>query len=603
MKLKSIIPFGAMAAVAFLATACADTDAQYAIPEVPAPQITATFPAANAELGAPGDITMTVKYDRRIFFASSDYTKLQFTGGTIDKAIVYGADSVLTIHATGLQRGTSCQLTIPDGLVTGPNNMPAAGTTLAFSVRALPPVAASPVMATQAKAISLYNYLRENYRQKIISGMMASVAWNNDESELVHEMTGKYPAINGYDYIHLPASVRGANWINYGDITPVQQWFDGGGIINIGWHWMAPKFEIGTGDDGGDDQPATGEPETIWEGQLNLGTEWGVSDQVAADKFANAQEGSVMTVYFSENSDATYWQIKLMDSTWKELSSYKEVDNGWGCIELAADANHYAITLNAADAALLKEGGMVMSGYGITINKITLANPAAAKQWAPRRAKRYEDLDPNTDFSYSAGMFDLKAAVTEGTWQNQFVKDDLARLATYLKLLRDAGIPVLWRPLHEASGGWFWWGTDAESFKKLWIMMFDYFKQEGLNNLIWVWTSEGSDTDWYPGPQYVDIIGRDLYGNGAASCVEEYQKVQDHFEGKIITLSECGYSQYTNSVVAPISEQWNAGAQWSWFMPWYGTQDNGTENIHASKEWWQDAMNCPAVITRDQVKY
>ena len=191
-----------------------------------------TYPADNSQIDKPGDITMKVKYNKKIGFASADYTQLQFTGGTIDKAIVYGMDSVLTIHATGLQRGVPCQLTIPAGLVTGPNNQPAPETTLAFSIRELPPVATKPVVATSAKAISLYTYLASSYREKMLSGMMASVAWNNDESEKVYQWTGRYPAINGYDYIHLPASVRGANWINYADITPVKTWTDNGGIIN-----------------------------------------------------------------------------------------------------------------------------------------------------------------------------------------------------------------------------------------------------------------------------------------------------------------------------------------------------------------------------------
>ena len=68
--------------------------------------------------------------------------------------------------------------------------------------------------------------------------------------------------------------------------------------------------------------------------------------------------------------------------------------------------------------------------------------------------------------------------------------EDLKNAAAYLKLLRDADIPVLWRPFHEAAGGWFWWGKDAASFKSLWIAMFNYFKTEGLDNLIWVWTTE-----------------------------------------------------------------------------------------------------------------
>ena len=49
----------------------------------------------------------------------------------------------------------------------------------------------------------------------------ANVAWNTEMSEKVYGWTGKYPAINCFDYVHLPASVAGADWINYGDITPV----------------------------------------------------------------------------------------------------------------------------------------------------------------------------------------------------------------------------------------------------------------------------------------------------------------------------------------------------------------------------------------------
>ena len=49
--------------------------------------------------------------------------------------------------------------------------------------------------------------------------------------------------------------------------------------------------------------------------------------------------------------------------------------------------------------------------------------------------------------------------------------------------------------------------------------MFNYFKTEGLDNLIWVWTTEGNDADWYPGDQYVDIVGRDVYNKETADCV------------------------------------------------------------------------------------
>ena len=168
-------------------------------------------------------------------------------------------------------------------------------------------------------------------------------------------------------------------------------------------------------------------------------------------------------------------------------------------------------------------------------------------------------------------------------------------MSAYLKLLKDANIPVLWRPFHEAAGGWFWWGKDADSFKALWIAMFDYFKGQGLNNLIWVWTTESGDEDWYPGDQYVDIIGRDIYEKETADCVAQYAAISATYGNKMITLSECGS-------VGLVSEQWTAGARWSWVMPWYGGEgEDGTPVVHADEAWWKDAMGQNYVITRDQV--
>lgn len=211
-------------------------------------------------------------------------------------------------------------------------------------------------------------------------------------------------------------------------------------------------------------------------------------------------------------------------------------------------------------------------------------------------------------------VFSPKNIFTEGTWEQKIADEDLALLASLLKKFQEAGIPVIWRPLHEASGNaasggtaWFWWGADgAETYVKLWRKMFDYFKAEGLNNLIWVWTTQTGygydeskgillDKDWYPGDEYVDIVGRDEYTKTAEQSAEEFEAIRTAFPKKMVTLSECGS-------VAKLSEQIAEGAAWSWAMPWYDDTADEAKSLdnhqHADTKWWKDAMNCENVVSR-----
>jgi len=120
---------------------------------------------------------------------------------------------------------------------------------------------------------------------------------------------------------------------------------------------------------------------------------------------------------------------------------------------------------------------------------------------------------------------------------------DMDAIAAQLQRLRDAGVPVLWRPLHEASGGWFWWGASgAGPYIKLYRLMYDRFTNEfGLNNLIWVWN--GQNRDWYPGDDVVDIIGEDIYPGKHAHDTQAtaFERCLGYTDArKIILLSECG---------------------------------------------------------------
>lgn len=547
---------------AFTFASC-DTDVDHDIPAVDAPVLVSTTPESGAAKVKTGEITIEVKYDKNIFFATDNLSEIKFTGGELISADVLGASNILTVKVNVPGRETACSLSIPEGIVTGPNQMPAPAVSVQFSTVALDKTL---VAATSAKAVKLYNYLLDNFETKTLSAMMANVAWNTEMSEKVYGWTGKYPAINCFDYVHLPASVAGADWINYGDITPVKDWSDKGGIVAAMWHWNVPKKAVG-------EASST----QIWEGETVMPGDWSgnvqMTDDAAKAVFADAQVGQVIRVAVKDVAAGAQGSFK--NSGWSEIAS------GTDYFDISGD---YTLVITEDVLKSLQEGGLIIGGHDYTAVAVYLENNGTA-------------LDPNKDYAfYKADTeFDATNATVEGTWENKVFTEDLKNAAAYLKLLRDADIPVLWRPFHEAAGGWFWWGKDAASFKSLWIAMFNYFKTEGLDNLIWVWTTEGNDADWYPGDQYVDIVGRDVYNKETADCVSEYTSIAEIYGNKIVSLSECG-------TVGLISEQWASGARWSWFMPWYdGTNEDGSPVVHADEAWWKDAMSQEFVVSREEL--
>ena len=214
--------------------------------------------------------------------------------------------------------------------------------------------------------------------------------------------------------------------------------------------------------------------------------------------------------------------------------------------------------------------------------------------------------------------FDIKEALKEGTWQNRFIMNDIAEVAGYLKLLQAENIPVIWRPLHEAAGNydlygpngaWFWWGRGgAEPCKQLWRLLYDQLVNvHGLNNLIWVWTvdvakgAEDQYLDWYPGDEYVDIVGVDIYAADTEAKTRQYQALVDLTKGKkLVTVSECG------NIPDP-SKCMEAGNRWSWFMVWPTSDENGNILLNTSDQnfklntldYWKKVMGNKYVITRE----
>lgn len=141
---------------------------------------------------------------------------------------------------------------------------------------------------------------------------------------------------------------------------------------------------------------------------------------------------------------------------------------------------------------------------------------------------------------------------------------DIKEIAKQLKRLEKAGVPVIWRPLHEASGGWFWWGAKgSDAYKKLWKYLYNKLTNTyGCNNLIWVYN--GQSADWYPGDEYVDIVGEDIYpGNHVYDPqVSRFKQAINYgSKTKITALTE-------NGCIFDIDSAVSINALWCWFMTW-----------------------------------
>jgi mannan endo-1,4-beta-mannosidase len=203
-------------------------------------------------------------------------------------------------------------------------------------------------------------------------------------------------------------------------------------------------------------------------------------------------------------------------------------------------------------------------------------------------------------FYTEATTFDVtKAMNNTASEEYTLIIRDIDAIAVQLKKLKDENVPVLWRPLHEAEGAWFWWGAKGpEPCKWLWKLVFDRLvNYHQLNNLIWVWTSTASAAaiDWYPGDNYVDIIGADIYlpaGTYTSNFIM-FDNLASIFGGKkIITLSE-------NGPLPDAERLFVERAAWNWFCTWGGSFI--TDGLSNSAAQINTVFNHEYVITLDEL--
>ncbi len=272
---------------------------------------------------------------------------------------------------------------------------------------------------------------------------------------------------------------------------------------------------------------------------------------------------------YLESPDELSNKVQKISQAYVGLHGYE-----MGAISGQSDATEAAQRKNVVDSAIRwsRAGGIVTMTFHEAL-------PGRPLTWANVQAK--------------VSQAEFNKYVTPGTTQYNLLIADLDKVAVSLKQLRDAGVPVLWRPYHEMNGDWFWWGN-KNNFNQLWNIMYDRFvNTHQLNNLLWVWSPNAPNsytvpyTPKYPGDDKVDILAVDIYNNDFK---------QSHYEGllglarnKPIAIGEHGEM--------PSSEVLQAQPKWVYSMTWGKmlTENNTTNQI-------QDYMNDSRSLTRDDVK-
>lgn len=195
------------------------------------------------------------------------------------------------------------------------------------------------------------------------------------------------------------------------------------------------------------------------------------------------------------------------------------------------------------------------------------------------------------------------SSVLKGGDNHELFLGWLDRLADFMNSLTTADgekVPVLFRPWHEHTGSWFWWGQDlctAEEYVALWKLTANRLKEKGVDNLLYAYspgTENNGDAakymERYPGDDYVDLLGLDCYCWTEPEVTDRYERFMNQIDTqlgmmaklaeqhqKVIALTETGYEGI------PLEDWWTSVLQKSigdhpicYVLTWRNAHDKDT---------------------------
>jgi hypothetical protein len=217
----------------------------------------------------------------------------------------------------------------------------------------------------------------------------------------------------------------------------------------------------------------------------------------------------------------------------------------------------------------------------------------------------YHMGNPGGDDSYGSSLSGcgngcIADALTTGTFKNQVLMQRLDHAATELGKLQMANVAVIWRPWHESSGKWFWWGMEGGGeFGKLFRFTYNYFvNTKGLHNIVWEvsWAQTNPDSTWDPGKAYYDIAGPDTYDS--ASPFTGQFTASRNIVGNIVPIS----LQENGLMPDPVQMFANNQAPWLYWSTWTQFEyEPGNQYGKNTKAYTNACYSDPHTITRDMV--
>lgn len=136
----------------------------------------------------------------------------------------------------------------------------------------------------------------------------------------------------------------------------------------------------------------------------------------------------------------------------------------------------------------------------------------------------------------------------------------LDKVAAFFLSLRTPGgslVPVVFRPFHEHTGSWFWWGADhctPEEYKRFWKLTIEYLWSKGVHNMLVAYSTDRFSSkqhylERYPGNEHVDLVGFDIYHRNAPTSDDAFKK---EFGTMVNTLIEVASENHKLCAVTEI---------------------------------------------------